>query len=230
MATDPLSLVFLACILFSGGFLAISTVLGAQGHLAHVHLGHLGQVGHVGHVGAHSLHAAAHTGPHAGVSHEVTAHAGSSAHATQASQPSGAAGAPAIASPWQGFAQTLDSALNLYSLLMFLLAFGLVGYLLHNYTHVGTVLSLLFANALGAGSGIAMGNLLFRLFLPGAESELGADTSRLEGRLGEVSMPIREGGIGEVIFSRPGGGRQSVGARSASGTPIPVGAEVVILS
>jgi hypothetical protein len=41
---------------------------------------------------------------------------------------------------------------------------------------------------------------------------------------------IREGGIGEVIFSRHGGGRQSVGARSSSGAPIPAGTEVVILS
>ncbi len=208
MATDPLSLVFLACILFSGGFLAIATVLGSQAHVAHVHLGH---------IGGHSLHVGAHSGAHVSASHSVQAQTDASAHAGQAS------GVSSVASSgvsWQGVGQTLSSGLNLYSLLMFLLAFGLVGYLLHNFTHIGAVLSLLVAIALGAGAGIALGNLLFRLFLPGAESELSADTSRLEGRLGEVSMTIREGGIGEVIFSRPGGARQSVGARSASGAPI----------
>jgi hypothetical protein len=122
------------------------------------------------------------------------------------------------------------SGLNLYSILLFLLVFGLLGYLLHNFTHLSAVLSVLLPAAFGAGAGLALGDLMFRLFLPGAESELSPESSRLEGRLGQVSMAIREGGIGEVIFTRSGGGRQSLGARSADGQAIPTGTEIVILS
>jgi hypothetical protein len=124
----------------------------------------------------------------------------------------------------------LLSGLNLYSILMFLLVFGLLGYLLRNFTNLGAVLTIVLPALFGVGAGLALGNALFRLFLPGAESELSPESSQLEGRLGQVSMAIREGGIGEVIFTRPGGGRQSLGARSADGQPIPAGAEIVILS
>jgi hypothetical protein len=140
---------------------------------------------------------------------------------------SAAASAPA---PLQNFSETLLSGLNLYSILMFLLVFGLLGYLLNNLTHIGVVLTLVLPALFGAGAGLALGNALFRLFLPGAESELSAESSRLEGRLGEVSMAIREGGIGEIIFTRPGGGRQSIGARSLDGQLIAAGTQIVILS
>ena len=42
-----------------------------------------------------------------------------------------------------------------------------------------------------------------------------------------MSQPIRRDGIGEVIYSS-GGTRRSCGARSADGTPIDKGAEVIV--
>lgn len=228
IAQDPLSLVFLACFVFSGGFLVISTLLGGQHHAAHIHLGghglHLGGHLHVGH-GAH-VGPAAHTG-HVG----HIGHAGNGGHAGSAETATapGAAGSVSAPAPWQSFNDALQGGLNLYSILMFLLVFGLLGYLLHNLTHVGVVLSIVLPAILGAVVGLALGNALFRLFLPGAETELGPESSRLEGRLGTVSMAIREGGIGEVIFTRLGGGRQSLGARSSDGQAIPAECEVVIL-
>jgi hypothetical protein len=51
--------------------------------------------------------------------------------------------------------------------------------------------------------------------------------SRIVGALGRVNQPIREHGIGEVIYSS-GGVRRSCGARSADGAAIPKGTEVVI--
>jgi hypothetical protein len=42
-------------------------------------------------------------------------------------------------------------------------------------------------------------------------------------------MAIRAGGVGEIIFTRKGGGRQSVGARSATGDAISAGSDIVIL-
>ncbi len=224
IAQDPLSLVFLACFLFSGGFLLISTLLGGQHSAGHIHLG-----GHGLHIG-HGVHAGGHIhighGAHVGHAAHPAAHGGSA----QANASAGAAASAQAPAPWQGFSQTLQSGLNLYGVLMFLAVFGLLGYLLHNLTHVGVFLSVMLPALVGAGAALTVGNLLFRLFLPGAESELSPESSRLEGRLGQVSMAIREGGIGEVIFTRPGGGRQSLGARSADGAPILAGAEVVILS
>jgi hypothetical protein len=221
IAQDPLSLVFLACFLLSGGFLVVSTLLGGQHHAGHIHLGghdlHLGSHVHLGH--------GAHAGPiHAGhVAH------GSHAGAGNAQASSGTNGSGPSPASLQSVADALQSGLNLYSILLFLLVFGLVGYLLHNLTQVGVVLSIVLPAILGAAVGLALGNAIFRLFLPGAESELGPESSRLEGRLGTVSMAIHEGGIGEVIFTRPGVGRQSLGARSSDGQAIAAESEIVIL-
>jgi len=67
------------------------------------------------------------------------------------------------------------------------------------------------------------------LFATSKDTVLTATDARLEGRLGTVTMAIRAGGAGEIIFTRKSGGRQSVGARSASGEAIAAGSEVVIL-
>src|SRR6185436_656984 len=47
------------------------------------------------------------------------------------------------------------------------------------------------------------------------------------GVLGGLSQPVREGGIGELIYSQ-GGARKSCGARSLDGQAIEKGAEVVV--
>jgi membrane protein implicated in regulation of membrane protease activity len=47
------------------------------------------------------------------------------------------------------------------------------------------------------------------------------------GVLGRLGQPIREGGVGELIYSH-GGARKSCGARSADGRAIEKGAEVVV--
>jgi hypothetical protein len=50
---------------------------------------------------------------------------------------------------------------------------------------------------------------------------------RMEGSLGTLSMPIRENGTGEIIFSLAGV-RRCAGARADDGKAIEKGAEVVI--
>jgi hypothetical protein len=42
-----------------------------------------------------------------------------------------------------------------------------------------------------------------------------------------VTVPIRAGGTGEIVYSQEGT-RRSAGARSDSGAPIPRGSEVVV--
>jgi membrane protein implicated in regulation of membrane protease activity len=216
-ASDPLSLVFLFCMFLSGGFLLVTAALGA-GHNLHIgaHDFHLG--GDAGGHGAHldAGHAAEHvTNGHTGAHADAHAHGGS--------------GGETSAPGWQSLTAILNNGLNLYGLLIFLFMFGLFGYVLHNLTNVGAVASVLIPLIIGVVSGIALGNFLTRFFRTSPESLLDADSSRLEGRLGKVSMAIHEGGLGEVIFTGKGGGRQSISARSADGQPIPDGAEIVIL-
>jgi hypothetical protein len=213
LATDPLSLVFLGCILFSGTFLLISMVTGLGNghglHLGQLHLGHAGHVGHFGHAGN-----AGHVGD-----------GGHAAHATN-----GHAGAPATgAGSWAAFAEALVGSLNLFSLLTLLFCFGLLGYVLHNLTPLGDVLALVFPAAVGIGAGVGVGAVMRRLFEANS-GVLTLEDTRLEGRIGKVSLTIRPGGIGEVIFERAGGGRQSIGARSLDGAALAVDTDIVIVS
>jgi membrane protein implicated in regulation of membrane protease activity len=220
-ASDPLSLVFLFCMFLSGGFLIVTAALGA-GHNLHIgaHDLHLG--GHVGgDAGGHGAHIdAGHAAGHITNGH-TGAHVDAHAH--------GATGGDVSAPGWQSVTAILNNGLNLYGLLIFLFVFGLFGYVLHNLTNVGAVASVILPLLFGAASGLALGNFLVRFFRTSPESLLDAESSRLEGRLGKVSMTIREGGVGEVIFTGKGGGRQSMSARSADGQPISAGANIVIL-
>jgi membrane protein implicated in regulation of membrane protease activity len=224
IATDPLSLVFLACAVFSGAFLAITAVLGqaGSGHAGHLHIGHIGHVGHVGHVGhiGHVGHVG-HAGAHA-------SHAQSAAHGQ--SGPQNEAPAAAHVGALDTIITTLEGALSVYGVLTFLLVFGLLGYLLHNSSNLPDVLSLLLAIFIALICAVFVSALLTRIFLAqDGGGELTLENSRLEGRLGEVSMTIRGAGIGEVIYTGQAGGRQSIGARSAGGDTIPAGTEIVIL-
>jgi hypothetical protein len=213
IATDPLSLVFLGCIIFSGLFLVVSSVSGlGHGHGLHLHLGghalgHVAGGGHVTHVGGHAAttHAApGHTAPGHGALSGASARLSLVAHA-------------------------FESSLNLYGLLVFLLIFGLLGYLLHNSTNLADVATFVLALAVGVGSAMVVSVLMARLFLLNTSYALSAEDSRLEGRLGQVSMAIRAGGIGEVIYTSAAGTRHSVGARSAGGMPIARDTDVVVL-
>ncbi len=222
--TDPLSLVFIACFVFAGTFLLATTLLGMghahggihvhAGHISHAHLGHGGHVGHTAGAGAGHAGAPGHPA-RVQVPHQQGAHA-------QAQDAPATTGHPALLS------HVLES-LNLSAILVFLFCFGLLGYLLHNAAHTGAVLTIIVAVLAGVGGAAAMNALLARLF--GTEvGHLGADSSEMEGRLATVSMPIREGGVGEIIFVGENGTRRSLGARSLDGSAIARDAEVVIMS
>jgi hypothetical protein len=120
-------------------------------------------------------------------------------------------------------------SLNLYGLLILLLLFGLLGYLLHNFTNLGAELSLLIALIVGVVGAVLVSSLLGAMFFDKVAGALGADSSQLEGRLGKTSMAIRANGIGEVIYTTEQGSRQSMGARAVDGETIPAGTDIVIL-
>jgi hypothetical protein len=218
--TDPLSLVFIACFVFAGAFLVASLLLGmghTHGglhlHAGHVHLGHAGGHLHLGHAGAAGAHVATAQPARVALPH---------ANGPQSQ-------AQPLAAPATSPLVRALGDLNLNAILVFLLAFGLLGYLLHNAAHAGAVLTIILAVVAGVGGAIGVNTLFARLF--GNEiGGLGLDSSQMEGRLATVTLPIRSGGIGEVIFTGENGTRRSLGARSADGTAIPRDAEVVILS
>lgn len=237
IATDPLSLVFLGCVVFSGAFLLIAMFSGlGHGHVLHLghaapaghigHVGHLGHLGHAGHVGhaAHVGHATPHAAP---ASHATTGHP-SSTGSTPTASASAASPSP-VATLWSNIDAAFQGSLNVFSLLAFLFSFGLLGYLLHIATNLGAVVAVVVPAACGVAVAVGVGVAMERL-LSGATGMLTEESSQLEGRLGMVSMPIHAGGVGEVIFTRPGAGRQSIGARGLDAQSIPVNTEVVIVN
>ena len=233
LATDPLSLIFIGCAVFSAAFLLIATLTGAgHGHLLHLHLGadaahvaHIAHVGHAGHLGG----GAGDAGHVAHVAH--AAHVADGSHAAHGGHVAGGdSGSPtALQSAGAAVAGVLEQMVNLYGILVFLLIFGVLGYLLRNFGALPTVLTLLLALVVGLVCSGATSMLLARLFLLETPRSLSRESSRLEGRLAEVSIAVRAGGIGEVIYQGETGGRHSVGARSYDGESIPAGTQAVIL-
>jgi hypothetical protein len=115
---------------------------------------------------------------------------------------------------------------NFATLMGFLAVFGGVGYLLSSRARLGNVLVLGIALAAGfAGAALIFG-FLTRVLLR-HERFLEAADYDMVGVLGRVTVPIRTGGTGEVVYSQ-GGTRKSVGARTEDGGAMDRGQEVVV--
>jgi hypothetical protein len=118
------------------------------------------------------------------------------------------------------------SPFNPPSIAAFLAWFGGTGYLLTRFSAIWVGLAL----TLSVVSGLVGGAIIF-LFL---SKVLMSDQEFLDpadfymvGVLGKLSMPIREGGTGELIYSQAGT-RRVCGARSEDGSAIEKGTEVVV--
>lgn len=211
--TDPLSLVFFACFLVGLVYFIITALLGNLGHGA-THAGtHHAQAG-IGHSATHAgTHFDAHTGSHA-ASHAV-AHSSQAHHTGRADTGSQHGSVMAF--------------LNPTSVMLFLLGFGFFGYLFHNFVGFETPILALFVAALG---GIVVAALLLmaiaRLF-GNSEGATVQDVSDRTGLLGKVSLTIQENGIGEILYTSPGGMRKSVPARSIDGRRLERDQEVVVV-
>jgi membrane protein implicated in regulation of membrane protease activity len=118
------------------------------------------------------------------------------------------------------------SIFNFFSAMAFLAWFGGAGYILTTHSSLWTLVILAIATA----AGTAGGSIVFWFFakvLVSHERVLDPADYSLIGVLGRISVPIREGGTGEIIFSQAGG-RRTCGARSEDRKAVPHGAEVVI--
>jgi hypothetical protein len=118
------------------------------------------------------------------------------------------------------------SPFNPPSLAAFLAWFGGAGYLLTRFSAlwVGTALSLSVLAGLVGGAIIFF--FLTRVLISDQEYLDPADFEMV-GVLGKLSVPIRQGGTGELIYSQMGT-RRVCGARTDNGGAIAKGTEVVV--
>ena len=143
------------------------------------------------------------------VTHGPTVHAGGG-HAPAANQP----------------ARSGVSPFNPPSLAAFLAWFGGTGYLFTRFSSLWVGMGLI----LSVASGLVGGGIIF-LFLSKVlisdEENMDPADYEMVGVLGKLSISIREGGTGELIYSQAGT-RRVCGARSEESTAIAKGTEVVV--
>ncbi len=116
--------------------------------------------------------------------------------------------------------------LNFGTIAGFLAWFGGTGYLLTRYYAVWSVVALGISAISGFGAAAAVFWFLAKVLMA-REAALNPADYDMVGVLGKLSIPIRSGGTGELIYSQEGV-RRVTGARSEDGTAIPKGAEVMV--
>ena len=188
-------------ICFAVGFLLSAISLIAGGLRLHLHLPHLPHGG-LGHLPAGGGAAA---GGVMGGGHP--------AHLPSARGGSAKAGAEV-------------SPFNFITLTAFLAWFGGTGFLITRFAHVWFALGLLLSTVAGlVGGGIVF--LFLTRVLISPDENLDAADYEMVGVLGRTSLPIRESGTGEIIYSQAGT-RRTCGARSENGGAIEKGIEIVV--
>jgi hypothetical protein len=160
-----------------------------------------------------------------GVAHLPMAH-GPVAHA-----PSVAGHAPVAPTGDAAHAPQTDhgtsvSPFNPPSIAAFLAWFGGTGYLLTRFSAVWVGLALLLSVVSGLVGGAIIFFFLTKVLISDEECLDPADFEMV-GVLGKLSVPIRLGGTGELIYSQMGT-RRVCGARSEDGSLIAKGTEVVV--
>ena len=118
------------------------------------------------------------------------------------------------------------SPFNFVTFTAFLAWFGGTGFLLTRFSTVWFVMGLGIALVSGLiGAGVVF--LFLSKVLTSEEENLDPADYEMVGVLGRVSVAIREGGTGEIIYSQAGT-RRTCGARAENGRAIARGSEVVV--
>jgi len=115
---------------------------------------------------------------------------------------------------------------NFGTIAAFLAWFGGTGYLLEHYYGVWFVVALGVSTVSGFGAATVVFLFLAKVLMA-REAALNPLDYDMVGVLGKLSIPIRAGGTGELIYSQEGT-RRVTGARSEDGDAIPKGAEVMV--
>src|SRR5271157_266221 len=122
--------------------------------------------------------------------------------------------------------RTTISFFNFGTMAAFLTWFGGTGFILVHVYSVWFLLALGISTVSGIGSAAVMFWFLAKVLM-GREAPLDPADYDMVGVLGKLSISIRPGGTGEIIYSQ-GGTRRVAGARSEDGVAIPKGAEVMV--
>jgi len=118
------------------------------------------------------------------------------------------------------------SPFNFVTFAAFLAWFGGTGYLLSRFWTIWFAMGLGIALLSGVtGAGIIY--LFLSKVLMSEEENLDPADYEMTGVLGRTSVPIRQGGTGEIIYSQAGT-RKTCGARAEDNTAIAKGAEVIV--
>lgn len=160
-----------------------------------------------------------------GVGHLPTAH-GPIAQAPAANGHVPAADAAPALGGHQAVHGSGVSPFNPPSIAAFLAWFGGTGYLLTRFSAFWVGTALLFSVVSGLVGGAIIFLFLSKVLISDEEYLDPADFEMV-GVLGKLSVPIREGGTGELIYSQMGT-RRVCGARSEDGKAIAKGTEVVV--
>jgi membrane protein implicated in regulation of membrane protease activity len=118
------------------------------------------------------------------------------------------------------------SPFNLLTLTAFLAWFGGTGFLLARHSTMYFITAL-FISLLSGTGGAAIIYLFLARVLSSPHEELDPADFEMVGVLGRLSVRIREGGTGELIYSQAGT-RRVCAARSEDGSAILRGTEVVV--
>ncbi len=118
------------------------------------------------------------------------------------------------------------SAINPFTASVFLTWFGGVGFLLTKYHPIWAWSSFVVATMVGA-SGAGFVFWFLARFLTSPDHIMDPADYEMPGVLGRVSMSIRVGGTGEIVFAQKGT-RRVCGARSENGNAVGKDAEVVV--
>ena len=169
----------------------------------------------------HLPHFHGHGGGHIPVAHGPVAHAPAAGGPSAAANDTSSATATYTAAQGGGV-----SPFNPPSIAAFLAWFGGTGYLLTRFSAVWVGLGLLLSVCAGLVGGAIIFFFLTKVLMSDEECLDPADFEMV-GVLGKLSMPIREGGTGELIYSQMGT-RRVCGARTEDGARMIKGAEVVV--
>jgi len=171
----------------------------------------------------HLPHFHGHAGGHFAPAHAPVAPATAAAAHAPLVHGAGAAGPGGAGRAARG---SSVSPFNPPSIAAFLAWFGGAGYLLTRFSAIWVGLAL----SLSVVSGLVGGAVIFFFLtrvLMSAQEFLDPADFEMVGVLGKLSMPIRAGGTGELIYSQMGT-RRVCGARSDQGSAIAKGSEVVV--
>lgn len=120
------------------------------------------------------------------------------------------------------------SPINFPTIMAFLAWFGGTGYLLTSVYGMWYLTALMFASI----AGLVGASIVFWFFVKvmvASERPMDPTEFRIEGAVGTLTLGIREGGTGELVYVQ-GGARKTTAARSEDGSAIPKGTEVAVIS